>query len=104
MEIPPDRAGKPSAQFWYIAGFILFQSKVHAIFPRNTLKILDILIGDLDVGDTLILSHEVLYGLLSAGLHRSLAGFLHLFFFAIGEVFRAKPHKKDLSRIAENVI
>ena len=35
--------------FWYIAGFILFQSEVNAVFPCDTLKVLDVLVGDLNV-------------------------------------------------------
>ena len=69
--------------FWNIAGFVLFQSKVNAVLPRNTLKILDVLVGDLDVGDTLVLSNQFLNGLLSARLYRPFTSL----FLAIGKVF-----------------
>ena len=58
--------------FGNIAGLILFQSEVNTIFPRNSLKVLDILVGDLNVCYPLVLPHELLHALLPAGLNRTL--------------------------------
>ena len=44
-------------------GGILFQRKVHTVFFGNVFKGLDILIGDLDILNTLPLLHKLLYSL-----------------------------------------
>ena len=44
---------------------VFFQRKVHPVFPRHTLKGLDIFAGDLDVLNTCALAYKLLYGLLA---------------------------------------
>ena len=67
---------------WNLAGLIFFQSEVHAVFPRNSLKVLDILISNLNIGNALVLSDKFLYALLSTWLNRSLT----LFFLAVSKI------------------
>lgn len=52
-----------------IAASVFLQGIVHAVLSGESFKILDVLIGDLDIGDTLILTDQFLDGLLAAGLH-----------------------------------
>ena len=52
------------------AAAVLLHRIVHAVFPGDLLKLLDGGIGDLDIGNALVLTNELLDRLLTMGLHR----------------------------------
>ena len=62
-------------------GLVLFYGVVHAVFPRHTVKILDVFIADLDIGNTLILTDKLLDRLLAGGLYGASPFFLCNFCF-----------------------
>ena len=69
--------------FRNLAGGILLDGVIDAVFPGYTVKSLDILLRDLDIGHALILTDQFLYRLFSGGLHN---GFCLGFFFPVGEI------------------
>lgn len=64
-------------------GLVLFYSVVHAVFPCHTVKILDVFIADLDVGNALILTDKLLDRLLAGGLYGASPLFLSNFRFLV---------------------
>lgn len=77
---------KENKVFWNLSRLVLFQSEVNAVFPRNSLKVLDVLIGNFNIGYTLVLPHELLHALLSARLNRTGTGFLCFLLLAVGKI------------------
>ena len=65
------------------AAAILFHGIVNAVFPCHPVKVTDILIIDLNIGYALVLTHKLLDGLFSHGLHRAVHLFLPAFLLAI---------------------
>jgi len=61
---------------------------VHTIFPGDLLKLLDRWVCDLNIGDPLILTNDLLDGLFAVGCHRSVTAslLLQLLFLAVGHV------------------
>lgn len=72
--------------FRFIAASIFLQGIVHTVLSGESFKILDVLIGDLDIGDTLILTDQLLDGLLAARLHGTGSDFLQTALLAVGKV------------------
>ena len=52
---------------WWRTAAVLFHRIVHAVFPGDLLKLLDGGIGDLDIGNALVLTNELLDRLLTLG-------------------------------------
>ena len=73
--------------FRLIAASVFLQGIVHAVLSGKSLKILDVLIGDLDIGDTLILTDQLFDGLLAAGLHGTGSDLLQTALLTVGKVF-----------------
>ena len=70
------------------AAAVLLHRIVHAVFPRDLLKLLDGGVGDLDVGNALILADQLFHRLLAVGNHGGIPAFLllQLLFLAVGKV------------------
>lgn len=69
-------------------GLVLFYGVVHAVFPRHTVKILDVFIADLDIGNALILTDKLLDRLLAGGLYGTSPFFLCNFCFLMCQELR----------------
>ena len=70
------------------AAAVFLHRIVHPIFPGDLLKFLDGGVCDLDIGDPLILTNELLDGLFAVGCHRGITAslLLQLLFLAVGHV------------------
>ena len=70
------------------AAAVLLHRIVHAVFPGDLLKLLDGGVGDLDVGNPLVLTNQLFHRLLALGLHRRVTAslLLQLLFLAVGKV------------------
>ena len=69
-----------------VAAAVFLQGIVHTVLSGNSLKILDVLIGNLDIGNTLILTNQFLHGLLAAGLHGTGTDLLQTALLVVGKV------------------
>ena len=57
---------------------VLFEGEVHAVFPGYTVKALDVLVGDLNIGNTRTLLNKLLDTLFAVGSQPLVMLFSHL--------------------------
>ena len=83
------------------AAAVFLHRIVHSIFSGNLLKFLDGGVCDLDIGDPLILTDELLDGLFAVGCHRSVTTslLLQLLFLAVGKVLGDGGLKQPASEL-----